>query len=322
MMNINELVMTLKNLKGVGNKHTRIIIDKHQNQIKNLDELNNLLSSENNLLPKKYIYTKNDILISNEKAKKDIRYAQENSINIVCYLDHNFPFMLKKATNPPTILFYKGEIEYINEMSGVAIIGTRNPSKLSEKIAYRYSEYLTQKGFYIISGLAKGIDEIAHQACLNAEGRTLAFIAQGLGTSIYPKENQSLADQIIAKKGTVFSEYNPDETPKPPYFIQRDRLQSGLSLGVIVIETKDDGGTMHAANDMLKHNKLLGVVEFQDKVMEQKVFSGNLDLLKRGGISLYDKKSVDKFIYLVGLENSNSKITNEPIKGKQIEFNF
>lgn len=321
-MNINELIMTLKNLKGVGNKHTRLIVDKYNEEIKDLNDLISILTIENDLLPKKNIYTKNDILTAKNTAMENIRCAQENGIKIVCYLDPYFPAMLKKATNPPTLLFYKGEIKYINEMSGVAIIGTRNPSKLSEKIAYRYSEYLTKKGFYIISGLARGIDEIAHQACLNAEGRTVAFIAQGLGTSIYPKENQKLAEQITVNNGTVFSEYNPDEKPKPPYFIQRDRLQSGLSDGLIVVETKDDGGTMHAANDILKHNKLIGVVEFQDRVMDQKIFSGNLDLLKRGAISIYDKESVDKFIELLGLNSINLEATNEKISLEQIKFNF
>ncbi len=317
-MDINEILLTLLNIKGIGNSSIRKMIDSESFHNMCLDMLFEIL--ENNNTNKKNDINYQEIMKANDKAKDDLEIALNSNIKIINIFDKEFPIMLNNSTNPPVILFYKGDISYINDIPGVAIIGTRNPSITGEKISSRYAEYLTEKEFMIISGLAKGIDAEAHRACLESNGKTVAFIAHGLNKPIYPKENTALANEILKSGGAIISEFLPNEEAKNINFVKRDRLQSGLAKGVIVIETKKDGGSMHAAKDCLKLNKPLGVLEYPsiDK-MRNDDLNGNIELLTIGGIPLYTKESIDN--YLVSL-SSTYKLDANHEKEKQIEFDF
>jgi DNA processing protein len=113
-----------------------------------------------------------------------------------------------------------------------------------------------ERGFVIVSGLAKGCDTVAHRGCLDAHGKTVAILGGGIDY-IYPKENRPLADEILNTGGCLLSEYKPGMKPQPSFFVERDRLQSGLSQAVIVIETDVKGGSMHTVGFALSQNRLV-----------------------------------------------------------------
>src|SRR5688500_549817 len=116
----------------------------------------------------------------------------------------------------------------------VAIVGTRRPTPYGREVAYRFAYELAQKGVIIVSGLALGIDSIAHQAAVDAGGTTIAIMPCGLN-QVYPASHRKLAEQIIANGGALVSEYEPDKIAYPNQFIQRNRIVSGLSDGVLII---------------------------------------------------------------------------------------
>lgn len=210
--------------------------------------------------------------------------------------DVNFPKKLLSIHNPPIRLYVKGDVTILKD-KGVAIIGTRNPTEYGKKAAYRLSEIFTNNGFNIISGLALGCDTHAHEGCLNANGKTIAILAHGLDV-IYPKENKKLSEKILENGGCLISEY-PINTKIEKYnFINRNRLQSGLSCGIIVIETDITGGTMHTVNHAIKQNKLIGVLGgHSEKYINENSIKGNYKLLEnKEYYKLSSPREIDNFI--------------------------
>lgn len=160
-----------------------------------------------------------------------------------------YPENLSKISGFPEELYIQGKILPEDEKA-VAIVGSRITSKYGREVAYKFSYELAKKGVTIVSGLARGIDTIAHTAALDANGRTIAVLASGIDI-IYPPENISLAKKII-KSGALVTEFPAGTKPLPKNFLARNRIISGLSLAVLVIEGKSRSGTLstatHAAN--------------------------------------------------------------------------
>jgi DNA processing protein len=152
--------------------------------------------------------------------------------------------MYKCVNDSPIVLNYIGDFKGLNNIPAVAVIGTREPTENGLKAAVRFGEIFGEGGFNVISGLAIGCDTGGHRGCLNKNGFTSAILAHGLD-HLYPKENKKLADEIIEKGGVLISEYHVGQKPLANYFVERDRLQAGLSNGIIVVETDLTGGTMH-----------------------------------------------------------------------------
>ena len=208
----------------------------------------------------------------------------------------NFPNKLISIPSSPTKLYCRGDISILNNKS-VAIIGTRNPTEFGRKAALRLAEIFVNNGFTIVSGLALGCDTYAHEGCLNANGKTIAVLAHGLNT-IYPKENKKLSEKILENGGCLISEY-PINTKIEKYnFIHRNRLQSGLSYGVIVIETDIIGGTMHTVNHAINQNKLIGVLGgHSEKYINENSVKGNHKLLEnKEHHKLSSQREIDNFI--------------------------
>lgn len=155
--------------------------------------------------------------------------------------EKEFPEKLKNIKPIIKQIYIEGNINNLNEF-GIAIIGSRNSSKEGEKITKEFTKKLTQKGINIISGMAVGIDSIAHTTCLQNGGKTIAVLGSGLN-NIYPKENYKLYKDILETGGTIVTEYSPEIPPKPKNFPLRNRIVSGLCEGIIVIEGKGRSGT-------------------------------------------------------------------------------
>ncbi len=156
-----------------------------------------------------------------------------------------YPSNLKQIPNPPAKIFLQGNF-LKQDARAVAIIGSRIPTEYGKKIALQFSSYLAKKGLTIVSGLARGIDTVSHKAALLAGGRTVAVLGSGIDW-IYPPENKFLAGEI-ARHGAVITEFTPGTPPIGKNFLSRNRIISGLSLAVLVIEGARRSGTLSISN--------------------------------------------------------------------------
>ncbi len=176
-------------------------------------------------------------------AHEVLRLSQQHHIKLISKYDANYPKSLLNIPDPPILLHVLGNIDALNQ-DCIAIIGTRRPSEFGINTARRLGASLAKKGYVIVSGLAEGIDSAAHQGALDVNGITVAVLAHGLDR-IYPAKNKKLANDIIKHNGALISEYSWGSKIFRNYFVARDRIQSGLSLGVTVVETGIEGGTMN-----------------------------------------------------------------------------
>lgn len=167
--------------------------------------------------------------------------------------DKHYPKRLLKIKNPPKKLYVEGNETLLNNKS-LAIVGSRNCSEYGIKYAKQFAEEISKKNITIISGLAVGIDAIAHDIAKNHKGNTIAVLGCGLN-HMYPEENRELFKQILEKNGCIISEYEPDEKVDMKNFPQRNRIISGISLGVVVVEAKYRSGSSITARYAIKQKK-------------------------------------------------------------------
>ena len=192
-----------------------------------------------------------DWLRNTDFASLELQYRKE-AIHFLMYEDALYPKRLKEIYLPPVVLFYKGRLELFNRLS-IGIVGARNHTPYSkEALEYLLPDILERK-VSIISGLARGVDSLAHQLTLDLKGETIAVIGNGINIC-YPKENQSLYD-AIGKKGLILSEYPLDSPPLKFHFPYRNRIIAGLSHGLCVIEAKLHSGSLITANVALSENR-------------------------------------------------------------------
>ena len=163
------------------------------------------------------------------------------SLEIIKIEDNQYPQQLKNIKNPPKQLYVKGNTKLFNTPI-LSIIGSRACSTNGKKLAHQFAEQLVEQGITIASGMAVGIDTIAHKATLENQGKTIAVLGNGFNF-IYPKENIELYQQILAKDGLIVTEYPPEEEAKSDYFLARNRIVSGLAIGILVIEAAHRSGT-------------------------------------------------------------------------------
>lgn len=207
-------------------------------------------------------------------------FSETEITEIQSISDFDFPEYLKSISDAPSLLYFQGDISLISYQQRVAIVGTRTPSMYGIEEGRYFTKWFTERGFLIVSGLAVGIDTVVHQTCLEYGGKTVAVLPSGIG-NIYPKRNQKLAKQIISSGGLLISEYPSDSPPKKYFFIQRDRIQSALSKGVVVIESDLNSGTMVTAGFAINQGKILGCVDYGERGDGTKS-EGNRKLISTG----------------------------------------
>jgi len=188
-----------------------------------------------------------------QSACRIIDTTTEHQSSLLCSDDEQYPSLLKEIHHPPPLLFIKGCIENLS-LPQLAIIGSRNATHSGLQNTRSFAKHLSQSGFTITSGLALGIDGAAHQATLDAQGKTIGVMATGID-DIYPKRHHYLAHQIIAEGGTLVSEFTPNTPPKANHFPRRNRIISGLSLGVLIIEAAIKSGSLITANYALEQGR-------------------------------------------------------------------
>lgn len=164
-----------------------------------------------------------------------------SGISVVTLADDGYPALLREIGSPPPVLFYRGQL-LETDSAAIAVVGTRRVTSYGREMAFQIGQGLARAGVTVVSGLAKGVDGIAHQGALAAGGRTIAVLGSGVNR-IYPYEHTRLAGQI-ADQGAVLSDYAPDRKPDAPNFPARNRIISGLALGVVVIEAPERSGAL------------------------------------------------------------------------------
>lgn len=162
-------------------------------------------------------------------------------VEIITIDDEKYPEQLKNIKNPPKQLYAKGNIELLNS-NIISIIGSRACSENGIKLTQQFTKELVYQDITIASGMAVGIDTIAHQTTLQQKGKTIAVLGNGF-ENIFPVENKQLYQQIIKSNGLVITEYPPQEKAKSKNFLERNRIVSGLALGILVVEAKHRSGT-------------------------------------------------------------------------------
>lgn len=180
---------------------------------------------------------------------------EELGLRLVMSAEQEFPERLRHIPHAPFGLYVRGELAKsgMNDLT-LAIVGTRRASGDGKKIARQFGRDLARAGFTIASGLAFGIDAAAHEGCLDAKGVTIAVLAGGLD-NVYPGTHAPLAKQILAQGGALISEYPPGEPPLPHRFIERNRIISGISRGVLIVEAPESSGALATARYAVEQNR-------------------------------------------------------------------
>lgn len=294
----------IKNL-GARRKLKLLEIYKNPEKIYNLKK-NELLKIEG--IGEKIVQ---NILDGNIKRNinKYIAYMEKNDIDIISITEEKYPEILKEIYDPPISLYIKGNTEILNSNS-IAIVGCRDTTEYGKKAAKYFSYNLSKKGVNIVSGLARGIDSYAHigNVCAQDEkrkeedklkisiqqdniqyGKTIAVVGNGLDI-VYPKENKYLFDKIIETGGAIISEYPLGTKPDKMNFPARNRIVSGISKGIIVIEAKEKSGTLITVDFALEQGRDVYVVPGNINSINS---VGTNDLIKQGARLVTHYKDIE-----------------------------
>ena len=305
----------LLSIEGIGPGKIRTLLSKFKSIEKILSsDFNSLISINgiNSSLAKRIqrinaLRKNTSSIIISELEKLDKLNAQ-----IITVWDKEYPPLLKKIYDPPLLFYFKGNFAE-NDNYSISVVGTRIPTNYGKIQAEKFSKELTEQRITIVSGLARGIDSIAHKTVLKNNGRTIAVIGSGLDV-IYPPENKNLFDEIT-EKGVVISEYKLGTKPDAPNFPKRNRIISGLSLGCLIVETGSSGGAMQTASFALDQNREVFAVP------------GNLGIKQSEGTNLLIQKGEAKLVstaedILVELELKLKPVLGKNIPKENTELNL
>lgn len=212
-----------------------------------------------------------------ENLESELIYLKRNNIELISIMDSRYPKKLQEIYDKPICLYVKGNVEILNSFS-IAIIGCRNNTEYGEQMARKIVQDLVQKNVVTVSGLARGIDSIAHKATVEKSGKTIAVIGSGLD-NLYPKENIKLARDIIENGGAIITEYPIGTKPEKMNFPARNRIISGISNGIVVVEAKKKSGTMITVDFALEQGKEVFCVPGN---VTSKNSEGTNELIKEG----------------------------------------
>lgn len=209
----------------------------------------------------------------------EMERLDKEGIKLITIQDKDYPILLKEIYAPPALLYVRGKIPPGNNI-GLGIVGSRQLSFYGQQTTPPLTAKLAQAGITIISGLAKGIDTLAHQATLEVGGQTIAVLGCGIDDkSVYPYSNRQLAERIAKNGGAVISEFPIGTQPLPQHFPQRNRIISGLSKGILVIEATKRSGALITAQNALEQNR--DVFAIPGSVFSKNSFGPN-NLIKMG----------------------------------------
>jgi DNA processing protein len=189
-------------------------------------------------------------------AQQLISRHLEERVTPVSIMDSAYPPLLKLIPDPPLLLFVRGNLEALSSVDTVAVVGTRNATERGKEVASRVAKYFGKRGYVVVSGLAKGIDTAAHEGVLEVGAKTVAVLGTALN-QIYPAENRGLAERIVNESGALITELPLGQKSFKNAFVQRDRIESGMSLAVIPVQSDISGGAMYTVKFAEMQGRLL-----------------------------------------------------------------
>lgn len=208
----------------------------HLSTVFSLDEINEMASSSN----------------LNQVDRLTTEY-EKLGIKVVTIKSEEYSKLLLEIDSPPILLYCKGDVKLLNSEC-LAVVGTRRATKYGKDYCEKFIKDIASEDITIVSGLADGIDTVAHKSCLDVKGKTIAVLAGGL-LNIYPSSNIGLADKIIENGGLIITEYKPNEQALTYHFPIRNRIIAGLSKGTFIVEATEKSGSMHTKNFALEYNR-------------------------------------------------------------------
>ena len=273
-------------VKGLGSIRKQILLNRYKTpeRIYNLKKEEILqIKGFNEILAENIICKENK-----ENIEKQIEFLQKEDVKMITIEDKEYPKTLKTIYDYPICLYVKGN-ETILDTPSIGIVGCRESSSYGETVAQYFAYHLSKRKVTIISGLAKGIDSQAHIGTLKAKGITIGVVGNGLDM-VYPKENEYLYDKIVEEHGAIISEYPLGTKPEKINFPARNRIISGMSKGIIVVEAKKKSGTLITVDFALEQGKNVYVVPGNIDKMNS---IGTNDLIKQGAQIVTSYKDIE-----------------------------
>ena len=189
-----------------------------------------------------------------EKAETELERVKAIGGDVLILDDGSYPDLLREIDDPPPVLYVKGDWQACFDQPGIGVIGSRLCSTYGENASEMLARDLASRGLTIVSGLARGIDTAAHRGAIRGQGRTIAVIGTGLD-NVYPKENRRLVEEILESGGCLVSQFPLGTPPIPENFPYRNRIISGLSLGVLIVEASERSGSLITARLAMEQNR-------------------------------------------------------------------
>ncbi|KUJ96305.1 MAG: processing protein [Desulfonauticus sp.] len=232
-----------------------------------------------------------------QKATSLVEEILKKNVSYLLFTDDNYPSLLREISTPPPLLFYKGRLSLLQKTK-VALVGARRCTAYGLKMAEELASTLSAAGICVVSGLAVGIDARAHSFALRGEGKSIGVLGCGLDV-VYPRQNKTLFEQM-QEQGLLLSEFLPSTEPEPQNFPLRNRIISGLSLGVVVVEAAKKSGSLITAQFALEQNREVFAVPGTCKMNS---FAGCNALIQQGAYLIQEPEDV---LEMLGLETKGS----------------
>lgn len=272
-----QTVLALSRLPGVGRVRLRNLLEQLNTDPKGDLPFSDVVEQFKDRLPS---FSRAELDAALARADELIARCASLGILVRPYGWPSYPPQLTRLAEPPALLFSIGEFEF-ERRPRIAVIGTRKPTKWGLKTAQACAAKIVESRGVVVSGLALGIDAAAHAASVDHGGPTWAILAHGLHT-VSPSSNRELAKQIVERGGALVSEYAPGEHAQRHYFVERDRIQAGLSDAVLVIESGIDGGAMHTVRFARDARVPVWVTFPQTKIHDAEISSRDLPEPQQG----------------------------------------
>lgn len=271
---LGRTLLTLSFIPGIGPR-TLLKLSEHPLFAEtNIMDMGKLVASLQGKLTEHALDKATDLTFDN------LSQAQADGAFLVTVADTTYPASLALTHDRPALLYVKGRLQ---QDKTVAVIGTREPTEHGMEITRRATTHLVEQGWSIVSGLALGVDALAHRTALEMGGHTVAVLAHGLQT-VAPKGHRRLAEEILDRGGALVSEYPYGTGVFPAHFVKRDRTQAGLAQGVLMVQTDVRGGSLHASRASIDYGRPLAVPvpTPRDKMNREPKVQGNLVILGGG----------------------------------------
>lgn len=275
-MDKSEIILALDDADGIGIQSVKKIVeefvgvaDLSLGQVKKLIKNDMKLAMDSNL----------EEVLSEDYIEEKKYKLHKKGIGFLSYLDEDYPGPLKEIYDPPPVLYYRGDVGLLNGFC-IGIVGSRKPTAYGNSVAKNFARELSSCGITIVSGMAIGIDSCSHKASLDQKGKTIAV----LGSSVdrpYPKRNERLMNEIIENGGCVVSEHSMEIDALPVFFPMRNRIISGMSRGIVVVEAAKRSGTLITCDFALEQGRDVFSVPGN---INSKMSMGTNELIRKGAM--------------------------------------